>query len=111
MSRIPLKYPEGDERILRVYAVVKNNDNTESPYDLTSHVITLIRKQTKDVSDTDPGNITSACTIVNAAGGIVDCPLTAPMLTPTGTYWYKIVGVAASKRITLQYGPLDAVNT
>ncbi len=112
MSNVPLRYPEATDVQPTVTVVVKHPDNSETPYDLTGHTITLIRKLTKDVPDNDAGNITSTGTIVvPATNGIFTIPITAAMLTPTGEYWYKINGVVSGKTVTLQYGILEAINT
>jgi len=112
MSYQPLRYPEGNDRTHTVAVVIRDPvTQAETPYDLTGHVITLIRKLSKDVPDIAASNITSPGTVVEPpTDGVLTVPFTAEMLTPTGRYWYKINGVASGKTVTFAYGDLDAVN-
>jgi hypothetical protein len=100
---VPLTVPEGD--------APRYTFQTPGPHDLTSAILELRVKATRDTPDAEALGVFPGTVIPPAAAGQFTVQLDSSVTAAPGSYVYKITLLAGGKRQTLQRGEWQVVNT
>jgi hypothetical protein len=100
---VPLTVPEGD--------APRYTFQLPGPHDLTSAILELRVKPTRDTPDTEALGVFPGTVAPPAAAGRFTVQLDSSVTAAPGSYFYKVTMVAGGKRQTLQHGDWHVVNT